>query len=276
LFFFQLYLTGCSSYAIKPLVDPLSQSLERQTDLQLICEGAPSLLLILDGLINSHPQDVKLLIAGTRAYTAYATALSECNSNPERASQLSEKAKSYGQALLSRFPGMTESFTGRPEQLTQVLTDCREKDVAALFWGAYGWATWIRFQNGAPLALAELPRVAGIMERIVQLDETYYHGAAHIFLGYYKGSKPAAYGGNPEASRIHFERALELGNRQFLAAQLTYAEIYARMTFDRELFEKMLNEVLEFPIDDRPDLALGNQVARRRALRLLDKIDKYF
>jgi hypothetical protein len=124
--------------------------------------------------------------------------------------------------------------------------------------------------------MAQLVRVEQMMLRLVELDDTYYNGGGHVFLGVYYGSKPPLLGGKPELSRAHFEKALVIGNREFLPTQVAYAETYAKMTYNRDLYEQLLQEVVSFPIEKRPDIALVNQVAKRRAAQLLEQADQYF
>jgi hypothetical protein len=81
-------------------------------------------------------------------------------------------------------------------------------------------------------------------------------------------------GGNPESSRRHFERALEISHRQFLLIQTTYAETFARNTLDRNLHNRLLHEVIDFPLASAPAFALANQIAKKKAARLL--ADDYF
>ena len=52
------------------------------------------------------------------------------------------------------------------------------------------------------------------------------------------------------------------------------AETYARLTMDKDLHDKLLKEVVDFKLTGAPDSALSNQIAKRRAKRLL--ADGYF
>jgi hypothetical protein len=70
-----MYSSGCTSLIVNPLLDPLTLSLQKQTDLQLLQDGVPSLLLLLDGLIASDPDNERLLMTAAKAYGAYATVL---------------------------------------------------------------------------------------------------------------------------------------------------------------------------------------------------------
>jgi tetratricopeptide (TPR) repeat protein len=266
--------SGCTSLVVNPLLDPLTLSLQKQTDLELLEEGSPSLLLLLDGLIAGDPDNVHLLMAATKAYGAFTTILYE-NGKTERAVNMSIKARDYGIRLINQLPGL-ENLNG--QTLTEIdasLARIPLTQVGYLFWGAYGWALWIQNQEGSADAMADLPIVERIMLRVVELNESYYYGGAHIFLGSYYGSRPQIYGGKPEESRKHFERALEINNRQFLLTQVAYAQTYARMAFDRELYLKLLTEVLEQPLKES-EMASSNKLAKVMAEKLINQVDEFF
>ena len=82
------------------------------------------------------------------------------------------------------------------------------------------------------------------------------------------------FGGRPDLSQEHFEKALEYSDRKFLMAQTTYAETYARATFDQELHDTLLKEVLSFPLDSIPEFGLSNRIAVAKAKKLLE--ENYF
>ena len=256
------------------MLDPLTLSMQKQTDLELLQEGAPSLLLLLDGFIAGDPGNEKLLMTATRLYGAYASILYE-EGQTERAVNMSIKARDYGISLINRLPDL-ESINGQTlAEIQKALEKIKPDHIGYLFWGAYGWATWIQFQEGAPAAMADLPIVESIMLKVLELDETFYYGGAHIFLGSYYGSRPQIYGGKPDASRKHFERALEINKRQFLLTQVAYAQTYARMMYDRGLYLKLLSEVLEQPLTDS-DMASSNKLAKVTAARLIQQVDEFF
>ena len=265
---------GCTSMLVQPLLEPVELSLQKQTDLELIKDGAPSLLLLLDGFIAKDPQNKNLLMAATKAYGAYAITLSETGETA-RAVDISLKAKTYGMTLLGLLPHMENIPAKKLDETDQALDRISKDQVGFLFWGAYGWATWIRFQEGAPGALADLPAIEHIMLRVVELDDSYYYGGAHIFLGAYYSSRPQMYGGKPQDSRKHFERALVISDRKFLLAQVTYAETYARLVFDKKLYQDLLNEVLDQPLEDNK-MASSNKLAQVMARKLLDATEEFF
>lgn len=270
-----LCTSGCASLMVRPLLDPMTASLEKQRDVRLVRDGLPGLLLMIDGLLEGNPRDPHLLAMGTRAYSSYALLLKEYGED-DRAKALSGKARDYGLALLDGLPGMAAGLAKALPEFDQALAGLSRDDVSSLFWGGYGWATWIGFQEGSPASLADLTKVERIMLRVVELDESFFYGGAHLFLGAYYGARPTMLGGQLQTSEQHFERALALGNREFLMAQVLYAETYCRMVLDRDLFERLLTEVMKRPADSKPELSLMNQVAKLRARKLLNQTETFF
>lgn len=249
------------------------EGINQQTDLELVCDGSASYLLLLDSLLVGKPDNTTLLINSTKAYSAYVMAIPECG-RPERSAILSEKSREYGLRLLRIKNGINRADS--LDVMSEKLGSSGKGDVEALFWGAYGWANWISYQQGSPAAVIDLPKIEMIMKKVVELDGTFYNGGAHLFLGIYYSLKPAIYGGDPDASRNHFEKALTISHRRFLPVQVAFANNYAKMVFDRELYEHLLKEVLTFDISTAPDMTLGNVVAQKQAKKLLEGIDDYF
>jgi hypothetical protein len=275
-----LPLAGCTSYVITPFVvspalNPVVENMNRQDDLQLVCDGAPAFLLMIDSLIASDPTSEDLLKNGTQAYSSYATVVAECNRG-DRAAQLSTKAKQYGMALLKKKRLLALGLNCQLSDFSRLLQNVSRSHVDSLFWAGYSWATWIGFQEGAPAAMADLPKVEQIMKRVLELDESFFNGGAHIFLGVYNASRPVMYGGKPELSKKHFEQALLLSRRRYLPTMVAYARFYARMIFDRALYEELLKEVVAFDLKRAPELTLSNIVAKKQAAEMLADIDKYF
>ncbi len=260
--------------AIGSILEDIATSSSKQSDISIIREGTPAYLMLIDGLIEAHPRNEKLLIAGTKAYSSYAALFSE--EDRDKARQLYSKGKEYGLRALSKRREFKEVLFKSLNQFEPCLEDFGKKDVPALFWTASCWGSWISLSTDSVEALAEVPKVVCIMHRVLDLDESFYYGGPHLFLAVYHASKPKAYGGSPEKARSHFEKAFALGQGKFLMAHVLYAKYYARQTFDRELFVSTLEKVLDSPADSVPELTLLNTVAKQQAKRLLGRADDYF
>ncbi len=265
-------LTSCAGLITRTVIKPAIGNLQQQQDIELVCEGAPAYLLMLDSMLVSSPENQDLLLTATQSYSAYATALAECGGNDQRIEAMAGKARFYGKQLLrSLLPidskGIDPNFDKNLAKLTA-------GDVPEVFWGTSGWLTWILKQKGSPEAIADLVLIEKIMARILVLDESFQGGSVHLFFGAYHAAKPEMFGGRPDLSAGHFDKALAISQRRFLLTQTTYAATLARTTMDRDLHDGLLQEVLAFPLESAPEFGLSNRIALNRAKRLL--AENYF
>jgi len=261
--------------SVGQILENVVRASAKQTDPVLVRQGTPAYLMLLDGLIEAYPKDRRLLLAGAEAHCSYAGAFTD-QDNPGAAGKLYLKGKQYA---LRAMPQHQEflSVLSRPYSfLEEYVGNFSRRDVPPLFWFASCWAGWISVTTDSVRAIADLPRVVLLMERVLELDETYQYGSAHLFMGVYKSAKPRAYGGKPEEARRHFERAIEIGKGDFLMAYVYYAENHARKTFQRDLYISLLEKVLEAPDDRIPELTLINTIAKIRAKELLSHVEEYF
>jgi hypothetical protein len=106
------------------------------------------------------------------------------------------------------------------------------------------------------------------MQRVVVVEEGYFHGGAHLFLGAYHMSLPKALGGNPDKAKAHFEKGIALSGGKALLGKVLYAEMYARKVGDQALYRRLVQEVQEGSVDALPAARLTNVLAKRKAARL--------
>lgn len=271
LLFIVVSLSSCSSLLTSTVIEPAMSNLQEQNDLDLVCEGAPAYLLMLDSMIVGSPQDAALLQNGIKAYSAYSGVVPECNRS-EREGALAEKAKRYGLQLLTLALGIDPR--GEQKLLDATLSELDKDDLSDVFWGTYGWLTWVKASSGSPSSLIELNIIEKIMQRLMALDESYENGAIPFFFGVFHAAKPEMFGGRPDLARENFEKALIYSHRRFLLIQTTYAETLARNTFDQQLHDQLLQEVLSFDLTSAPENTLANIIAQKKAERLLK--DNFF
>ena len=263
-------LQGCS---LAHVDDNLPYGVLNNNDLQLVEDGLPTYLLMVDGLIENWPKSESLLSSGADLYGAYAGLFVK---EPERARKLSIKALDYGfRAACAHDKDYCDLRSLSVPEFEALLEDANKGDVPVLFSLGGAWAGYIQQNTNDWNAVAELGRVEAIMERIVALDEHYQYGQAHMYLGVLNSILPASLGGNPELAKTHFEQAVQLADGKNLLAQVLYAEKYARLLFDRELHDSLLNEVLAADPDVH-GLTLQNTYAPQQAEALLADADDYF
>jgi hypothetical protein len=134
---------------------------------------------------------------------------------------------------------------------------------------------WIRAHSDDWNALAELPQMEALLDRYLDIGGSEMRGSVYTYLGVLATLRPPALGGEPEKGRDYFERAIELTGGRDLSVKVEYARGYARLLYERELHDRLLQEVMEAD-PDVPGYTLTNVLAQRDAARLLAGADEYF
>ena len=257
-----------------PLIEGGVEALNHESDLQLAEESIPANLNMLQGMITIDPENAQLHTFAAQAFYGLSYGFNEDN-RPQRASKFYLRGRKHGLTALQIISGknlLTLPIADFEQQVTQFDKD----DVAAMFWTASNWAKWIDMHRDNVEAIAELVRATALMQRVLELDDTYYYGGAHMYFGVYYGSRPPLLGGNFAKSRQHFDRARAITDSKLLIPDLLQAEYLDRQQQNRDDFHNRLSTIINAPDDLMPSLMLQNQIAKRKAALLLKKEDQWF
>jgi hypothetical protein len=250
-------------------------ALYEETDLQLAEQALASNIILLEGMVKGDPQNPKLVVLTTQALTGYALGFAE-DTAPERARVFYLRARDLGMTILKKNRHFSTALDGSLDDLQQTMQDFGKEDIPLLFWTGFSWAGWINLSLSDPQALADLPKVQIMMQRILDLDETYFHGATLLFFGSVWGSKPKLFGGDPEKAKDYFEKNLQITKGKFLLTYIYYARYYALQTQNEELFDQLLDKVLTTPANVLPEYQLLNVIAKEKARILQNKKEDLF
>ena len=269
-------LSGCASImgsVTGGLASNLSAAILNSDDPAMIRDGAPSYLILIDSLVAGSPDNAALLAQSAELYSAYAGAFVE---DPVRAARLNSKAKAQILRATCRSLKNACGLESRDFNEFSAWVDAQgPSSVPALYNLGSIWAGWIQGNSSDFAAIAQLGRVKALIQRVADLDPEHANGGAFLYLGVFETLLPPAMGGRPEMGRRHFERALTISNERNLIVKVMMANQYARLIFDRELHDRLLQEVLAADVQ-APGLTLMNTVAQERAQLLLDSADDYF
>jgi hypothetical protein len=255
-----------------PLGERLNESLQREKDPDLVREGGPALILLLDGLAEGS-SDPSLLLAAARARVAYAAGCFD-RTQEDRARAMYDRARAQALKVLAARGVSTQIETPIAEFERQVRR-LGAQDVPAMYVAAQAWMGWILSTGGSPEAMAQLERPLVLMRRVLELDPSYDRGGAHLFFGlYYTVQLPGA-GRDLPTARRHFEEAIRLAGPGSLLPKVLFAEFYARYAQDRRLFDALVQEVLQSK-QDAPGCELTNAIAQRRAATLKELAPEWF
>jgi predicted anti-sigma-YlaC factor YlaD len=278
---------GCSlrQYALEELADALARggtALARDEDPDLVKAAAPFSLKLLESLLAETPQHRGLLCAAARGFTQYAFAfvqqeadelearnLAAAEALRARARRLYLRARRYGlRGLEVEHPGFTDALLADPRAAARAAGGA---DVPLLYWTATAWAAAISLSKENPELVAQLPAMEALMDRALELDESFGRGAIHTFLVTYEMSRPGAPGDPAARARKHFERALALSEGQDASPLVALAEAVEVQRQDVKGFESLLHRALAIDPDANPDTRLQNLIMQRRARWLLSR-----
>ena len=269
-------LSGCAGVvnrATQSLADNLSAGILDQDDLATAREGVPAWLLLVDGLIQGSPKNANLLAAASRLYDSYANAFVD---DPERARRLTARSLGYARrATCVNLPALCADLDAPFESFQTAVAKIGVKDTGTLYQLAAAWAGSLQANRDDWKAIADLPKIQLLVEHVVALDSGYAKGEPYMILDVLATLRPASLGGKPEEGKADFEKALALSNGNNQMVRVLYAEHYARLVFNQELHDKLLNEAISAD-PHSPGLTLINTVAQVRARKLLESGKDYF
>lgn len=267
---------GCASMmssAASGLADNLSAAVLNQTDPETVRDGAPAYLLLLDSFLEGNPDDPELLSAAANLYATYGSVFAD---DRARAARLTERARDYSTTAICKVYKPACNWHGMQfEAYEETLAGLRARHADVVFSHGLASLAYIRTHSSDYTAIAMLPYSEALLERYLEINDGSDDGAIHTYLGILNSLLPPSLGGEPDKARAHFERAIDLSGGRNLGAKVEYAEGYARLLYERELHDSLLNEVIEAdPVE--PGQTLLNVLAQRRAEELLASADEYF
>jgi len=271
-----LMVTGCASMmatAGSGLAGNLSTAILNQDDPELVRDGAPAFLLLLDSFIAGSPDNQSVLSAAANLYAAYGVVFVD---DPIRARKLTLRARSYGRrSLCVADKRACDIWELAFDDFVTALEGLDKKDVAALYTFGVSWIAYVQAHSEDWAALAKLPHVQATMQRVQAIDPQYEQSNVEHFLALLDTIRPPALGGDFEAGIAHYRRAISLSGGKDLSIKVDCARYYARTLYDRELHDRLLNEVLAAdPVHE--GFTLFNTLAQKEAQELLDSADDYF
>lgn len=271
-----LLFPGCASMVASAgsgLAGNLNAAIMNQDDPQLVRDGAPAYLLMLDSLVEGAPQNEAVLRAAAELYSAYGVVFVD---DSLRARKLTTRGRDYGQRALCAARDSLCGIWDLPyEAFTAALQGAQAKQVPALYTFGLSWLAWIQAHSDDFSALARLPQVQAVLQRVQALDGHFQQARIEHYLGVLNTIRPPALGGDFDAGRAHYERALQASGNLDLGIKVDYARYYARTLYDRELHDRLLQEVLATD-PAQTGLTLFNTLAQQDARELLDSADDFF
>jgi tetratricopeptide (TPR) repeat protein len=270
LFFFP----GCMRFALRlspDLIPDLTASFFEECDLNLAEQSIPSSLKLLEGLLKSDPENSNVLSSLCMGFCGYSLFFVE-DKDPARASDLYLRARNYGLKALD----LDGDHIGSNNRILRRIGNFGASKLEALMWTTVSWNAWINLNLDKPAALAQLRIAQDCLNRLLEIDPEYQYGLPYILMGTTLSALPPMLGGDSQKARVYFQKALNSGNRRFFLAQFYYAKYYAVRIQDRELFESLIDEIIQGDPKALSNVCLINAVIRDKAIKLKEEVDDLF
>ena len=206
-------------------------------------------------------------------YASYGAVFAD---DDARASRLTAHARDYAhRGICVVYVAACEWRDMNYEDFVASLDGLTPKHAETVYAYAFATLAYLRAHSSDWNTLAELPQAEALVKRYLEISGDTANRSAHMYLGIILTLRPPALGGKPEEARVHFEKAIALSGGRDLGAKIEFAKGYAKLLYERELHDRLVNEVLEAsPYADH--LTLTNVLAQEEALRLRAAADDYF
>ena len=269
-------LSGCTmvvSSAASGLSDSVSDSVLNQDDPETAKAALPTFMVLLDGMVRDNPTDPDILSSTATLYASYGAIFAD---DPVRESRLTTRARRYAHtAVCEVYVPSCDWGDLTYDEFVASLDGLRPKHAEYVY--TYGFASlaYLRAHSDDWNSLAELPHMEALFNHYMNINGDEVNGAVYTYMGILLTLRPPALGGEPERAREYFEKAIELTHGRDLGAKVEFARGYAKLLYERELHDQLLNEVLAAdPYYD--GFTLSNVLAQEQAKALLAEADDYF
>ena len=273
---FAFALGGCSSLmssAASGLSDSISESILNQDDPETAKAALPTFMVLIDGFISDNPDDPDILASGATLYASYGAIFAD---DEARASRLTTRARGYAlRAMCEEYGPACDWPDTNYDEFVATLDGIGPKQSEYLYTYGFASVVFLRAHSSDWNSLAELPQIEALFNHYLDISGDTVNSAVYTYMGALLTLRPPALGGEPEKAREYFEKAIELTDGKDLSAKVEYARGYAKLLYERELHDQLLNEVMAAdPYQD--GFTLSNVLAKEQAAVLLAEADDYF
>jgi tetratricopeptide (TPR) repeat protein len=175
------------------------------------------------------------------------------------------------QAIKLRDPKFAEKMA-RGEKWQDHVRKADPAAIPGLYWYGTNLGKWALLEGIATI-LARKDDIKETMDFICEKREDYFHGACHRYFGVYWTKVP--FSKDAAKAKKHFDKTMEM-SPNYLATKVLMAENYAVLAEDREMYDRLIEEVLETPADSLEGLAPENHFEKEKARRLKATADERF
>lgn len=225
--------------------------------------------------VAASPDDAKTLTKLSRAYYWLADGHLRKQGGDAYLAAFEKGTAAGERALAAGNPRFKQEVTGGVK-VEEAIKSVGPESIEAAYWYASNLGKWSR-AKGFATTLGNKDRIKAVMSRVLELDENFFHAGPHRYWGAFYAVAPAFAGGDLDKSKKHFEKSIQLAPN-YIGTKVLYAELYAAhgKIADKELFNKLLDEVIAAPDDSIPGLEAETRNEKEKAKELKSRANDLF
>ena len=217
-----------------------------------------------------NPTDLETLVYLTRGY--YFLADSHLQEVDQK-KKYYEKGASYGEKAMATNAEFKEAVKSGKE-VEESLAALTKTEVPAIYWTAANLGKWAK-ATGIAAALKYKNRLKAMVSRVEELEPNYFFAAPARYWGGFYAVAPSFAGGDMKKSKSQFEKSIKLAP-EYQGTKVLMADVYFTKEDKKDEFEKILKEVLASKFDDHPEIGPENALEKKKAEKLLVKMNDLF
>src|SRR5690349_1617027 len=229
-------MTNLAAGSTVGVIERGSPAMTRIEDPDLAEEAIPGGIGTMETVLEIRPEDERIRMLLQRSYASYAFGFLQdrmevalANDDEEtsehfrrRASMAHLRAKTIGMGTMTMWEDENGGAEGAVRRGIEAWTrylrnfDDAEEQVPTLFWTCYAWAQWVGMNTDNVDALADLPFINALADRIMALDPSFMDHAPRALHAGLIGTAPEQLGGRPRDAKVEFEDAIRRSGRRNL------------------------------------------------------------
>ena len=255
-------------------------------DPQLVKESFPFNLKIIEILLDQDPDNRDMLLTALSSFTMYSYGFimedaeklvlddySAGNEIYNRANKLFNRALQYGiHGMELKYPEFTNWWEKREIGNNPFV----EEDIAYLYWISATLGGLISSSQGNPMYVVDLPKVGWLLEKSMELNESWNKGALYNAMISFTMSRPDAIADRELVARNYFDKAVQASSGEDCSVYVRFAESVCTKNQNKDEFIEKLDYVSNFDLESAKELRLTNSLAQSRAKWLMGRIDELF
>jgi len=259
-----------------------------ESDLEVAEQSMGGTLKLVDVMVSKDPEGEAVLVFAAQAWGGYTLAFVEDKADEykhkneklaeyhrKRAKKLYLRGMDYAHRAIKSKEG-SDPFAKDLGGFQAWLNGLDEEWVPYVFWYAMNFASAVNVDREDMDMFSKVAYAVACLEFVKKVQPAYFEAGPDLALGAYYGGLPSMYGDNKQRALDHFAAVQKHSKNRHLLAKVLQAQNLAVQYEDKEMFDRLLKEVIDAPENIWPEQGLMNSLAKKKAARMIAHRKDYF